>query len=93
MGNVTSEYMCTNDYCPCPYDLDLDLWSNDTRNQYWGRTINPLLTYNYEMIYKNYYSSDVSFNSFYDCYMDRKNNIYANSSFVDSIDEKYIDLL
>jgi len=47
MGNTTAKYMCT-DYCPCPYDLDRKLWTNETRANVFNRT-----TYYYTDV--NYY--------------------------------------
>lgn len=51
MGEVTSEYMCTQFECPCPNNLNISLWENEAENNYWGRTNNILKT-NYTFIYE-----------------------------------------
>ena len=73
MGNVTSEYMCTDISCPCPNSLDLSLYSDEEENNKWGRTIMSDNTANYELITKQGATDNTtSFVSFMSCYEDRK---------------------
>ena len=37
MGNWTSTYMCTREYCPCDSSVDFNLWEEDELNE-WGRS-------------------------------------------------------
>jgi len=74
MGNVTSDYMCTEISCPCANSLDLSLYSDEEENNKWGRTIFSNNTANYELITKEGISvvNVTSFDSFMSCYEDRK---------------------
>ena len=71
MGGVTSEYMCTEFYCPCPSDLDLRLWSNETKNNEWNRTTYSNKTDEYDLIYFDI-TNLTAFTSLMNCYNDRK---------------------
>jgi len=92
MGSVTSTYMCTYDYCPCPSDFDIALWDNETENNYWNRTINPLDTLSYTLIYYDVLNATTDYDTFYSCYEAMQNNTDA-SEFVDKVDTSYISLL
>ena len=62
--------MCTELYCPCPDNVNLVLWQNETRNNYWGRTIVKTST-DYTYIYRDL-TNATKFDTLIDCYYDRK---------------------
>jgi hypothetical protein len=65
MGNITSQFMCTFEYCPCPAGMDLTPWKfNESRDEYWNRTADITEIANYSYIYSARFENEVQYATF-----------------------------